>query len=66
MPVPLAKTIRTVEWVDANVRPLIASLAGQGKIDGVEAMALLDGLDGLVALVRFVEQHGDAIKRVAR
>ena len=65
MAVPIEKTAQTAAWVDKNIRPLIASLAGQGKIDGIEAMALLDGLDGLLALVKFVEKHGEAIKRAA-
>ena len=65
MAVPLAKTARAAVWLHKNVRPMIASLAGQGKIDAVESMELLEGLDGLLALVKFVEKHDDAIRRVA-
>ena len=85
MSVPLAKRLRAATWVAKNVKPLVASLASQGKIDGVEAMDILEGIDGLgvtlrqaqelelrgwpherlLALVAFVEKHGDAIKRAA-
>ena len=73
-------------WVDKNVKPLVASLASQGHLDGVEAMGLLDGIERLLvsakrneallergwpyerilALIAFVEKHGDAIKRAAQ
>ena len=65
MVVSLAKTARTAAWMDKNMRPLISSLAGQGKINAVESLDLLEGLDGLLALVKFVEKHGDAIRRAA-
>ena len=66
MAVPLAKTAAAVAWIDKEVRPMIASLTGQGHIGALQGMELLEGLDGLVALVKFVEKHGDAIKRAAQ
>lgn len=64
-PVAIARQLKAAVWIDKNVKPLIASLASQGNIDGVEALELLDGIEGLLALVKFVQQHGDAIKRAA-
>lgn len=63
MPVPLAKQKLTVSWVDKHVRPLITSLASQGHLDGIEAMDLLEGLDGLLDLMPYLERHGETIKR---
>lgn len=63
---PIATTAKTAAWLDKNMRPVIASLAGQGHLGAVESLELLDGLDGLVALVKFFERYGDAIKRAAQ
>lgn len=65
MPVPIAKQLKAASWIDKNVKPLIASLASGGNMDGVEAMEILDGIEGILATIKFVEQHGDAIRRGA-
>lgn len=65
MPVPIEKQVVAAAWIDKNVKPLIASLASQGHIDGAEAMTILDGIEGVIATVKFVQQHGEAIKRAA-
>ena len=62
MPVPIERSVQMADWMHANIRPLLASLAGQGKIDGIEAMQLLEGLDGIQGLVGFFEKYGDRIK----
>lgn len=65
MAVPIDKQLQAATWIDKNVKPLIASLASKGNIDAGEAMQLLDGIEGIVATIRFVQQHGDAIRRAA-
>lgn len=65
MAVPLTKTVATMAWISKEVRPMIASLTGQGHIKPVEGMELLEGLDGLEGLVRFFEKYGEQIKRNA-
>lgn len=66
MAVPLARTAAAMAWLSKEVRPLIASLTGQGHIGPLQGMELLEGMDGLEALVKFVEKHGEAIKRAAQ
>lgn len=60
------RMVAYVEWLDRHVKPLIASLASQGKLDGVEALQLLDSHDRTVAAIKFMDTHSAAIRDAAR
>lgn len=66
MAIPLETTVHFVAWCERHVRPMIASLAGQGHIDALEAMKLMQGCDGAVSMAKYVQDNADAIKRAAQ
>jgi hypothetical protein len=63
---PLDLASWTMKWLHKEIKPVIASVSGQGHIDPADMLQLLAGLDKLSELVEFVQKHGDAIKRAAQ
>lgn len=60
--VPIDKQLRTALWVLQHVRPMVASLASQGKVDGVEALDLMDGMEGIPNTLSWLERNLAAIR----
>jgi hypothetical protein len=60
--VPIAKQLMAALWCLQHVRPMVANIASTGHIDGVKAMDIMEGLEGIPNTLAYIERNLDAIR----
>jgi hypothetical protein len=62
MAVPLDTQAEAAAWIVKHVRPMIANLASSGHVDGVQALRLMEGVEGIQATLAWLQSNLPAIR----
>lgn len=61
-PVPIEKQVMTAMWVLKHVKPMVANIASTGHLDGVHALDLMEGMEGIPNTLKWIERNLPAIR----